>query len=149
MLNVKPFLQLFQQLSDNLKTLLKWILVSLTTGIVVGGIGSIFHLILSACAQLRQENEWLLYCLPIAGICIVFCYRVSKVTQPQGTNLVIAAIREEDELPAKMAPLIFVSTVLTHLCGGSAGREGAALQLGGSLGNLLGRLSGWMSENGI
>ena len=54
--------------------------------------------------------------------------------------MVLASLRSEAELPVQMAPMIFISTIITHLCGGSAGREGAALQLGGSVGNLLGRL---------
>lgn len=57
-----------------------------------------------------------------------------------GTNLVLSAIHSDEDLPLRMAPLIFISTLITHLFGGSAGREGAALQLGGSIGNGLGKL---------
>ena len=66
-------------------------------------------------------------------------YRTCGVYESKGTNLVLSAVRSEERVPFRMAPLIFASTVLTHLFGGSAGREGAALQLGGSLAQTLGR----------
>lgn len=58
----------------------------------------------------------------------------------KGTDSIISSIRNDEKVPISLAPLIFVSTVITHLCGGSAGREGAALQLGGSIGSNIGRL---------
>lgn len=73
---------------------------------------------------------WYCYCIFVS----YFHYKNDK-----GTNMVLSTIHAETELPFKMAPLIFISTTLTHLFGGSAGREGAALQLGGSIGNQLGR----------
>ena len=77
--------------------------------------------------------------LPLAGVLVVFLYSIFKYKNDKGTNLVLSTIHAEAELPFKMAPLIFISTIITHLFGGSAGREGAALQLGGSIGNQLGR----------
>lgn len=74
------------------------------------------------------------------GLVIVGCYRLLHDEHDTGTNLVISAIHSDDNLPLKMAPLIFISTLITHLFGGSAGREGAALQLGGSIGNGIGKL---------
>ena len=71
---------------------------------------------------------------------IVFLYRVSKNADDRGTNTVLYSVRSEEGIPFKMAPLIFVSTAITHLFGGSAGREGAAVQLGGSIANKLGKL---------
>ena len=67
-------------------------------------------------------------------------YHLLHDEKDTGTNLVLSAIHSGDEIPLRMAPLIFISTLITHLFGGSAGREGAALQLGGSIGNSLGRL---------
>ncbi len=63
-----------------------------------------------------------------------------------GTNLVSSAIHSNENIPLRMAPLIFIATLLTHLFGGSAGREGAALQLGGSIGNSLGKLFHFMKK---
>ena len=78
-----------------------------------------------------------LFLLPVAGLCIVFLYQ--KFGQDDGgTNQVLSTIRSQDDVPLKSAPLIFIATLLTHLTGGSAGREGAAIQLGGSIGNQLG-----------
>jgi len=73
-------------------------------------------------------------------VAIVWFYQITHDQNDRGTNMVLASLRSETELPVQMAPLIFLSTVLTHLCGGSAGREGAALQLGGSIGSLWSRI---------
>lgn len=67
-------------------------------------------------------------------------YNIVHEAGNRGTNLVITAIQSNDEVPGRVAPLIIVSTLLTHLCGGSAGREGAALQVGGALGNTFAKL---------
>lgn len=121
-----------------LAAFLKWLLLSSLTGVVVGAIATLFNIVLQSVTSFRINNDWAIWLLPFAGLIIVFCYRSVKSEHPLGTNMVIEAVRAEQELPAKMAPLIFVSTALTHAFGGSAGREGAALQLGGSLGQLIG-----------
>ena len=112
--------------------------VSIIVGLMVGTVTTVFGHLLLAVTDFRTANTWILWLLPFAGLFIVFCYRMTDTKTPRGTNLVIEAVRSEDRIPAKMAPLIFVSTVVTHLFGGSAGREGAALQLGGSIGQLIG-----------
>ena len=117
---------------------LKWVLIAVIVGCVVGVISSLFALGLGKVTAIRTVHSWLVFCLPLAGLVIVFLYR-RFLGEDGGTNLVLSNIHAREDLPWVMAPLIFVSTLLTHLCGGSAGREGAALQLGGSLGNLLGR----------
>lgn len=93
-----------------------------------------------------MEHLWLLYLLPLGGIVIVGLYRLLKDENDTGTNLVLSAIHSNEEIPLRMAPLIFISTVITHLFGGSAGREGAALQIGGSIGGALGRLFRFMKK---
>lgn len=123
----------------NLASFCRWLMVAAAVGLVVGAAGSAFYYLLHWVTDLRTKHGWLVWLLPFGGLLIVGCYRLSKVETPKGTNLVLAAVRSGEPLPARMAPLIFVSTVLTHLFGGSAGREGAALQLGGSLGTLVGR----------
>ncbi len=122
------------------RRLIRWCLLGLLIGLVLGVIGTAFVFCVQYATNLRMDHPWLLLLLPVGGYLIVFLYRVTKNHDDRGTNMVLASIRSETELPPQMAPLIFISTVLTHLCGGSAGREGAALQLGGSIGNSLGRL---------
>lgn len=78
--------------------------------------------------------------LPLGGLAIVFLYKICGVSHKLGTNNVIKAARAEENIPPVLAPLIFISTVITHLFGGSAGREGAALQLGGGLASAFSKL---------
>lgn len=117
---------------------IKWSVLAIVTGGIVGVLSSIFGHALSLATAFRNENQWLLFALPIAGVIIVFLYKKFG-KDDGGTNQVFSTVRARDEVPATAAPLIFVSTVLTHLTGGSAGREGAAIQLGGSIANQLGR----------
>lgn len=119
---------------------LKWIIFAIIVGVIVGLCGTAFYFALSLVTVLRTQNTWLIFLLPLGGVGIVAMYRILHNEKDTGTNLVISAIHSDDELPLRMAPLIFVSTLITHLFGGSAGREGAALQMGGSIGNALGKL---------
>lgn len=121
-----------------IKVLLKWVLISMIVGIIGGVLGSIFHECIAYVTNLRSENNWIIYLIPIGGLVIVTLY--SLVHKKVDTNLVIESIQTEKDVPWYMAPLIFIGTVITHLFGGSAGREGAALQLGGSIGYNLGKL---------
>lgn len=123
-----------------LKRSIKWIIFSVVSGLVVGSVGTLFYFGMTFVTLLREKNNWLLFLLPIGGLLIVGSYRLLHDEKDTGTNLVLSAIHSNNELPLRMAPLIFISTIITHLFGGSAGREGAALQLGGSIGNGLGRL---------
>lgn len=118
----------------------KWVIFSIIVGIIVGLCGIAFFFGLSKVTSIRLNNPWLIYLLPFGGLIIVGLYHLFKDEDDTGTNLVISAIHSGDRLPLRMAPLIFVSTLITHLFGGSAGREGAALQLGGSIGNAIGKL---------
>ena len=117
----------------------KWLMLSTLAGCVVGPIGSLFAMALEAVTGLRTANPWLMWLLPLAGLPVVFAYRQARL--PDGsTNAVFTAVRDNKLMPLVTAPLIFCSTVVTHLFGGSAGREGAALQLGGSITGKLGQL---------
>ena len=118
----------------------KWVVFSIISGLVVGTAGTLFSFLMTFVTNARLNHPWLLFLLPIGGVIIVGCYYLLHDQNDTGTNLVISAIHSGDHLPVRMAPLIFISTLITHLCGGSAGREGAALQLGGSIGNGIGRL---------
>ena len=123
-----------------LKTLVKWLIVSVFVGTAGGCIGSVFHLSIDYATGLREENDFLLYLLPLGGLIIAGIYHIFKSKGSLDTNRVITACTKEEKVPLVMAPLIFIGTVITHLLGGSAGREGAALQLGGSIGYNAGKI---------
>lgn len=106
----------------------------------MGAVGVGFVYAIGFVTDFRLAHAWVLLLLPLGGVLIVWLYHVIYNQNDGGTNLVLALIRSETQLPAQMAPLIFLAAVLMHLCDGSAGREGAALQLGGSIGNLWSRL---------
>ena len=129
-----------QRLKLAVITLFKWLFCSVVCGCFIGSVGAVFHLMLGYVGSLRVEYPFLLFGLPVAGIIIVFMYNIVHEAGNRGTNLVITAIQSNDEVPGRVAPLIIVSTLLTHLCGGSAGREGAALQVGGAIGNTFAKL---------
>lgn len=118
----------------------KWVFFAVIVGIAVGLCGTMFSILLTFVTDMRIEYPWLILFLPVGGLIIVGLYYLLHDQNDTGTNLVISAIHSDDHLPFRMTPLIFLSTLITHLLGGSAGREGAALQMGGSLGNTLGRI---------
>lgn len=117
----------------------KWTVISAVTGLTVGCFSTLFAFFMNRATEFRAENDFIMYFLPLAGIVTIFLYSIFKYKNDKGTNLVLSTIHAQSEIPFRMAPLIFVTTIITHLFGASAGREGAALQLGGSIGNQLGR----------
>lgn len=127
-------------LTINTKALLQWLFLSVIVGVVVGAAGCLFFVCLGYVTSLRLSHPWLLYLLPIAGLLIVLLYNRCGMEDDKGTETVIASVRSGALLRLWMAPLIFLTTILTHLTGGSAGREGAALQLGGSISAYIGRI---------
>ena len=131
----KYYLGEIKQTSHNF---IKWFFLAVITGGIIGVISSAFGHALSIATSVRKDMPWLLFALPLSGLLIIFLYKKFG-KDDGGTNQVFSTLRARDEVPATAAPLIFVSTVLTHLTGGSAGREGAAIQLGGSIANQLGR----------
>lgn len=119
-------------------TFLRWMAASMVIGGLCGLVGGLFAMAVEGATHLRQQHDFLLYLLPVGGLVIAGLYRLMKLPLSLGTDEIIATVRSQGHVPALMAPAIFISTVLTHLLGGSAGREGAALQLGGSLGAAVG-----------
>lgn len=119
--------------------LVKWMTVGALVGGVGGLVGSLFHLGVNYATGVREAHPWVLYLLPVGGLVIVWLYRITKM-EGKGTNAVIESVHFGREVPIWLVPLIFIGTVITHLCGGSAGREGAALQIGGGIGYGTGRL---------
>lgn len=125
---------------EYIKSLFKWLFISLIVGSIGGVIGSLFHISVDYVTALREENFWLIFLLPAGAILISFLYKLSLKAGDLDTDRVIKATNTDTTVPFIMAPLIFLSTVITHLVGGSSGREGAALQLGGSIGFSLGKI---------
>jgi len=136
----KFYIRHIRPLLQNTTITAKWVVFGVLTGAIVGIVSSAFYFVLSFVNIVREQNSWIIYLLPIGGLVIVALYRLMKNENDGGTNLVISAIHSGDRIPLRMTPSIFLSTALTHLFGGSAGREGAALQIGGSIGNALGTL---------
>ena len=119
--------------------LLKWLAVGALIGGIGGVIGSLFHIGVNYATQMRLAHPWILYLLPVLGLVIAAMYRLTRV-EGKDTNAVIESVHFGKNVPVLLVPVILVSTVLTHLGGGSAGREGAALQIGGGIGFETGRL---------
>lgn len=119
---------------------LKWVFIALITGAIGGAVGGLFRFCVDLATKTRHAHEFLILFLPLGGLFIVFLYHITKLKDNADTNHVIKSIRSDDKVPILLGPVIFVSTVITQLFGGSAGREGAALQLGGCIGEQVGDL---------
>lgn len=126
--------------SKRLLSFIKWVVIAGIIGIALGLVGTAFYYGLHYVTDFRNANPMIVLGLPFGGLLIVFLYHIAKRDDDQGTNSVLAAVRSEEKLRFRTAPLIFVGSIITHLFGGSAGREGAALQMGGSVGNGIGKL---------
>lgn len=121
------------------RTFYRWVLLASATGAVCGLIGSAFNLIVAWATGFRSEHSALIYLLPIGGLVITALYRIAG-TEGEGTNDIIDSIHNGMNVHILLVPVIFISTAVTHLFGGSAGREGAALQIGGGIGFNIGKL---------
>lgn len=119
---------------------LRWIVFSILVGIVAGAVSTAFYYSFHWAVTTRSAHPWLLWLLPVGGVAIALLYRVFKMEKDQGTNFVLTAVRDNTSLSLRTAPLVFISTIITHLFGGSSGREGAILQIGGSISFGIGRL---------
>ena len=133
-------LQKLKSSSNYLRVFLKWGAIAIVIGAVGGGVGALFHISVSEADTLFMRYDWLVFLLPVGGLLIVWTYNRLGMLENKGTDSVLMSIRSHEGVPFVLAPLIFVGTVITHLLGGSAGREGAALQLGGSIGSMIGKL---------
>lgn len=118
---------------------LRWIFVGILVGGVVGLVGAAFAYSISFATGFRTAHPWILYCLPVLGLVIVWIYNRANMREHPGTNMILQSVRGDKNVPFVIAPVIFVSSFLTHLGGGSAGREGAALQIGGGVAQQIGR----------
>ena len=121
-------------------TFFKWFILATVTGFTGGAVGTLFHVSVEWATGFRISHSWIILLLPLGGLLITAIYQFSGY-KDIGTNEIIDAVRTPNGVPFALTPLIFLSTVITHLFGGSAGREGAALQLGGSIANFIGKIT--------
>ncbi len=117
--------------------LVKWTCLGAWVGLLSGCASAGFLWALDRATETRVANPWLLFLLPVAGAAIGLVYANHGKSAAGGNNLLLERIHDPNGvIPFRMAPLILVTTVLTHLFGGSAGREGTAVQMGGTLADL-------------
>ena len=103
-------------------------------GILAGTASAFFLWSLQRVTDLRHQHPWLLYLLPVSGVLVALLYQWAGKNVDRGNNLILEEIHQPGGgVPVRMAPLVLAGTLLTHLCGGSAGREGTAVQMGGGL----------------
>lgn len=121
-------------------TAAKWFALGILVGVVGGLIGAAFHHTLAFANALRGANNWLIFLLPVGGLAIVGIYKLLRLTHNRGTNEVIDSVLHREEVNPLITPAIFAATALTQLVGGSAGREGATLQMGASVSSLIAKL---------
>jgi len=127
------------------RQLVRWSVIVIPVSIVIGSIVAFFLWILNLAIHYRFEHTYLLYLLPIAGIGIHFLYQSVGKSSEKGNNLIMDEIHQPGGgVPKRMAPIVLFATVITHLFGGSAGREGTAVQIGGSIAQMFGK---WFQLN--
>lgn len=126
---------------------IKWVVLGLAMGVIGGLLGAAFHHALHFVTHLREEAPWLVYLLPLGGLATVGIYRILRLQGNRGTNEIIDAALDGHPIKPQVAPGIFLATAMTHLFGGSAGREGAALQLGGAAASILAGVFHLRQEN--
>ena len=130
---IKKLLLSIEQ-SFSLLFLLKWIFISLLIGALTGTTSAVFLWSLKWATDYREANQWIIGLLPVAGLVIGLSYHYYGESVVKGNNLLLEEYHTPKKvIPFKMAPLVFLGTVLTHLFGGSAGREGTAVQVGGAI----------------
>ena len=115
-----------------IKAILKWTVLSVIIGFAAGLAGTLFHMSVEWVTHLRGANTWIIYLMPVAAVFIAFAYSLFKKYGRLDTNRIIEGVNDGSKIPKIILPLIFVCASISHLVGASVGREGAALQLGGS-----------------
>ncbi|CAM2958919.1 voltage-gated chloride channel family protein [Flavobacterium frigoris] len=123
-----------EKIKKNIVVALKWISICVLIGFLSGSASAFLLVTLEWAAQYREQHNWIIWLLPIGGLLIGLGYHYYGQEAIKGNNLLL----EEYETPKKtipliMAPLVLIGTIITHLFGGSAGREGTAVQMGGAI----------------
>ncbi|WP_100611709.1 voltage-gated chloride channel family protein [Confluentibacter lentus] len=130
---IKKFLFSFEQI-PLLLYLFKWIFICLLIGAIAGSISAFFLLSLDWVTNYRESHLWIIALLPIGGFIIGLSYHLFGTSVVKGNNLLLEEFHTPKKIiPFRMAPLVLFGTLLTHLVGGSAGREGTAVQIGGAI----------------
>ena len=128
-----------------LKHLIRWTVIIIPIAIVIGSMVALFLWLLNWAIHFRFAHAFILYLLPVAGVLIYFIYKLIGGSAEKGNNLIIDEIHVPGGgVPKRMAPIVLITTIITHLFGGSAGREGTAVQIGGSIAQMF---SGWFKLN--
>ncbi|HEY6914257.1 MAG TPA: voltage-gated chloride channel family protein [Paludibacter sp.] len=136
---IKKWIHTFDQYFI-LKYIVRWFLYVVPVSVVVGSMVALFLWLLDVATTFRWNHSWLLYFLPVVGVAIVALYKFRGKNADAGNNLVMDEIHKPGGgIPFRMAPFILITTVVTHLFGGSAGREGTAVQIGGSVAHFFGK----------
>ena len=121
--------------------LCKWLFLSVLSGACIGSASALLLVSLEWATQYREHHLWIIALLPVAGLLIGLMYHYWAGRASRGNNYLNEAIRSpHDTFPFRMAPLVYIGTVLTHLFGGSAGREGTGVQMGGAIADQFSRL---------
>jgi len=140
----KTFLSRFTSLNKRFPSTLyiaKWLVICSVTGAFIGSASAFFLVSLDWATQIRESNSWIIWLLPVAGFAIGLLYHYFGREVERGNNLLIETIHDPKEfIRFRMAPLVLLGTVTTHLFGGSAGREGTALQMAGAIGEQFSKL---------
>lgn len=124
-----------------LYSLTKWIAIGSIVGIITGSVLAFFLKSLDFVTAERIKCPWLLFLLPLGGAFVSFLYSKYGKNSSKGNNLIIEKVNEEDcQIPFRMAPLVFLGTIVTHLFGGSAGREGTGVQIGATISEYVGKI---------
>ncbi len=119
----------------------RWLFFVIPLGILTGSACALFLWLLDQATALQFRQPWMLYLLPVAGAGVAWCYHRWGRNSDAGNNLIIDEIHAPGGgVPARMAPFVLIGTLVTHAFGGSAGREGTAVQMGGSIAAGLSRI---------
>ena len=121
-------------LPKTLRISLQWLVICVLIGLFSGSASALFLVALEWVTQIREYNNWIIWLLPIGGLIIGLVYHYYGASVTKGNNLLLEEYENPQQpVPFKMAPLVLIGTLITHLVGGSAGREGTAVQMGGAI----------------
>ncbi len=118
----------------HLLNIIKWTVICVISGVLIGAAAALFLSSLDFVTNWRENHLWIIYTLPVIGFLIGAMYYYLGGDTKKGNNLLLEEHNDpQTKIPFKMAPLVYIGTILTHLAGGSAGREGTAVQMGGAI----------------
>lgn len=134
------FKALKTEYSEQITYLFKWLVISTVVGILIGSASAILLLSLEFATSYRENHFWIIALLPLAGLGVGFLYHYLGQNVVKGNNQIVDEYHKPEKIiPFKMAPLVLIGTFLTHLFGGSAGREGSAVQMGSAISDQFSR----------